>query len=481
MRYLLRGFERCCADADAREVRMRAFSQKITDRLKDLRGRQDGVVLLEVIFSTLVVAMTTAAVLKGVEGSLNTTVLNRERSVSAQLAEQDQERMRSYKATSLDGYSQTRTVAVRGINYTVASSTQWIFDSSGTKSCTSSTSQASYLKLMSTVTPLKGKPVTATSLLTPPNGTYSNDKGSLAVMVTDRTGAPRPNLTVNLTGNSVSQSDTTNSSGCANFYYLPVGNYTVTVAASGLVDRSGSASPTVTAGVVGGQSTLTTVELDVPVTFNVSFDTKQGTNAAVAARAQYVRLASSGLASPGFLAQNLATFPTTNNTFSYTSLYPFTSGYAYYGGDGGGCDKNNPIVWVPSYTANTQAVTPGATYNVTARLPAIWIKVQNAGVNIANADVKITPTDTNCVSNTYPMQLTTATTATPPAALPNPGFPWGNYTVCADNSISVGTTNARKVTVAVANTNAAGTGTPVGAPTTAVLLNVLSTSTAGNC
>jgi Tfp pilus assembly protein PilV len=460
---------------------MRALRNHISDRLHDLRFRQDGAVLMEVLFSTLVVAMATAAVLKGVEGSVNTATLNRERSVAAQLAEQDQERMRSYKATSLDGYSDTRTVTVKGINYTVDSSTQWIYDSSGTKSCTSDTSQASYLKLMSTVTPKLGKPVSATSLLTPPNGTYSNDKGSLAVMITDRNGTGRPNIPVSINGQGVSETDNTNDSGCANFYYIPVGNYTVTPSAPGLVDRTGSASPTITSGVVGGASTLATIELDVPVAINVSFDTKQGTFAAQPARAQYVRLASSGLASPGYLAQSLGTFPTTNNTFNFSSLYPFTSGFAFYGGDGGSCDKNNPTVWNSSYSANTVAVTPGSTYNVTARLPAIWIKVQNSGTNLANADVRITPTDANCTGITYPLQLTTATTATPPAALPNPGFPWGNYTVCADNSIAVGTSAARKVSVSVANTNAAGTGTPAGAPTSPITLNIVSTSPTGNC
>lgn len=449
---------------------MRALLLHIHHRLRPLRRNQDGAVLLEAVFSTLVVAIVTTAVLKGVEGSVKTTVENRERSVAAQLAEQDQERMRSYKATSLDGYAQTRTVTVRGLNYTVASSTKWIYDSSGTVSCTSDTSQASYLKLMTTVTPVKeGPPVSATSLLTPPNGTFSNDKGSLAVMITDRNGAARPNIPVAINGNGVSTSDTTNSSGCANFYYIPTGNYTVTPSAPGLVDRAGNASPTITAGVVGGQSTLSTIELDVPARINVSFDTKQGTFAAQPAYSQYVRLASSGLASPGFQTGSLGTLPpSTPNTFNFTSLYPFTSGFAFFGGN---CDANDPTTWVSSYTANTQAVAPGGTYNVTARLPAIWIRVQRAGVNLANADVKITTNDSTCTTQSYSMQKTTATTATPPAALPSPGFPWGKYTVCADSSVA-GT--ARKVTVNVNNTAAAGTSqTTINIPT--------SGGTTGNC
>jgi Tfp pilus assembly protein PilV len=462
---------------------MRAFLHHIHHRLRPLRRNQDGAVLLEVVFSTLVVAIVTTAVLKGVEGSVKTTVENRERSVAAQLAEQDQERMRSYKATSLDGYSQSRTVTVRGLNYTVASSTQWIYDSSGTKSCTSDTSQASYLKLMTTVTPVKeGPPVSATSLLTPPNGTFSTDKGSLAVMITDRNGAARPNIPVAINGNGVSDSDTTNSSGCANFYYIPTGNYTVTPSAPGLVDRTGDASPTITAGVVGGQSTLTTIELDVPATVNITFDTKVGTNAAVGASSQYARIESSGLASPGFLP---ATFSgtysnaTPPNTFTFSSLYPFTSGYAAFGGN---CDKNDPTNWNGTYTANATAVSPGGTHSIVARLPAINIQVKRGttstgATTYTSATVKVTPTDSGCTA-TFPTQTSNGTgPSSSVAALPKPGYPWGNYNVCASDG-------TKKATVAIANTNANGTDSNTGTTTidpTVIWINTSSGGTSGTC
>jgi Tfp pilus assembly protein PilV len=430
---------------------MRALLLHIHHRLHPLRRNQDGAVLLEAVFSTLVVAIVTTAVLKGVEGSVKTTVENRERSVAAQLAEQDQERMRSYKATSLDGYAQTRTVTVRGLNYTVASSTKWIYDSSGTVSCTSDTSQASYLKLMTTVTPVKeGPPVSATSLLTPPNGTFSNDKGSLAVMITDRNGAARPNIPVAINGTGASESDTTNSSGCANFYYIPTGNYTVTPSAPGLVDRTGDASPVITAGVIGGQSTLSTIELDVPVAINVSFDTKVGSTTS-AASSRFVRLASSGLASPGFLSQSLTSFPApgTPNTFNFTSLYPFTSGFAFYGGD---CAKNDPAQY--SYSANTVAVSPGGTYNVTARLPSLNLQVQRTvgttTSNYAGADVKVSTNEPTCTSYTYPTQQTNSS-----GAIPKPGYPWGSYSICVDDNIS---SSPKKKTITLANTPSTGAG-----------------------
>ncbi len=464
---------------------MRAFSHLITDRFRGLARGEGGAFLIEVIFSTLVVGMVSAAVLTGVSGSVKTAAHNRERSVAAQLAEQDQERMRSYKATQLDGYSNTTTKTVRGIPYTVASTTSWYFDSSGTKSCTSDTTSASYLKLVSTVTPQRagtGAPVTMTSLLTPPNGTFSEDKGSLAVLVVDRNGAPRPNLTVNVTGSSVSQSDTTNAAGCANFFYLPVGSpaitYTVTVSAPGLVDRTGDPSPSISTGVVGGQQTLTTMELDVPVAINVNFNTKVGSAAPQSDRNQYVRLGSSGLAAPGYLSANTTSYPTTDNTFSFTSLYPFTSGYSAWGGN---CTKNDPTQW--GDTAASATVAPGGgPYTISARVPAINIQVKRGTTSTnatvySSATVRVTPTDSGC-SATYPTQTSNGTGPTGTSgALPKPGYPYGNYTVCASDG-------SKKVTTSIANGKAAGTDSNTGTNAidpTVLWINTSSGGTSGSC
>ena len=452
---------------------MRATATDIVRRLGLLR-REEGGLLLEVVFSTLVVAMVSAAVLTGVSGSVKTATKNRERSVAAQLAEQDQERMRAYKATELDGYSNTTTKTVRGIPYTVESRTDWYFDSSGTKSCTSDTNKASYLKLISTVTPQGGRPgtaVTETSLLAPPNGTLSTTKGALAVMVVDRNGAGRPNLTVNLTGGSVSQSDATNESGCANFFNVPVGTppttYTVTTSAPGLVDRTGSASPSLTTGITGGQQTLVTMELDIPVAVNVNFDTKVGSAAAVPAKSQYARLQSAGLPAPFFLQQSLSSYPSTNNTFTWASLFPFTNGYSAYAGM---CDDNNPTEYVSSYTANAITVNPGGTYTITARMPSINIQVRYNNATLVGAPVKVYSVDPDCIST----MLFPAQTSNSSGAMPNPGFPWGHYYVCADNSNLPNTTD-RRMYVAIDNVAAAGTAT------TQVVIPTSGSSSQGVC
>jgi type II secretory pathway pseudopilin PulG len=160
-------------------------------RLRDDRGS----FLIETVISAVVVALVGTAVLAGVDGAVSTAGRNRARSIEAGLAEQDQERMRSFQAAQLNNYHQTRTVTVAGIAYSVASRSDWIRDNSGTVSCTNDSTQASYMRIASTVTPLgsrPGPPVTQTSLIAPTNGTFTTSQGSLAVAIIDRNGVAGP-------------------------------------------------------------------------------------------------------------------------------------------------------------------------------------------------------------------------------------------------------------------------------------------------
>jgi len=412
-----------------------------------LRSQRGGI-LIEVMFAAVALAAVSTAVFSGVEGAVKTATKNRVRSIAATLAEQDQERMRSFKATELSNYRETRTVTVKSVPYTVTSSTQWLRDDSGTISCTNDSTGASYLKLISTVTPVgnrTGSAVTSTSLLTPPNGAFATGMGTLAVQLTDRAGAPRPGLTVNDNGPSTAASDTTNEVGCAVFPGVAAGTHTVTVAAPGLVDRSGSSNISQSAGVVDGATTLLTIELDVPSRIDVSFDTKVGAAAAVAAAARAATVANPNLPSPGRKSTTLSSWPASPNTISFATLYPFTGGYGTFAGD---CAANDPTTYDANYyTANPGlvAVTPGGTFGVTVRVPAINLVVKNSSnVILQNARVFVTPLDSGCGS-TYPTQLTNSS-----GALPSPGYPFGRYFICADG-------NSKRAFATVNNFTAAGT------------------------
>lgn len=77
--------------------------------------------MIEVIVGALLLGITTLAILDGLDGAQNQGRRNKERSVSATLAQQDIERLRAFPIPSLSNYSETRAVNVAGVPYTVSS------------------------------------------------------------------------------------------------------------------------------------------------------------------------------------------------------------------------------------------------------------------------------------------------------------------------------------------------------------------------
>jgi type II secretory pathway pseudopilin PulG len=164
---------------------------------------QQGSLLVEVMVGTLVLGITTLALLSGLDGAQNTGAKNKARSEYAALAQQDIERLRSKPITALSNYSETRTVQVGPADYTVTSETEWVNDSSGVVSCTDDNAKAEYMKVSSTVTSPNDTlqtPTKETTLLTPAPGAFSATSGTAAVLLTDRDGNPRPGVSVALGG-----------------------------------------------------------------------------------------------------------------------------------------------------------------------------------------------------------------------------------------------------------------------------------------
>jgi type II secretory pathway pseudopilin PulG len=87
---------------------------------KRLAG-ESGSIMIEVVVGTVLLALTTAAVLDGLDGAQDTGRKNKDRSTSATLAQQDLERLRSLPPTILANLHQTRAVTVAGVTYTVSS------------------------------------------------------------------------------------------------------------------------------------------------------------------------------------------------------------------------------------------------------------------------------------------------------------------------------------------------------------------------
>ncbi len=197
--------------------------------------------LVEVMVSAVVMVLVATATVSSIASSQKTSTQTLSRGVTANLAEQDQDRMRSMRAKDLADYALTRTVTAENHTYTVDSKGEFVQDSTGdVVSCTSTGSQTTFLRLTSTVTPnngFKDEPLTVRSIMSLPVTQYAPNSGTLIVPVVDAAGAPQTGVSVGITGPE-SRSASLNAQGCAIFQFLTPGAYTITLNQSGFVDQS---------------------------------------------------------------------------------------------------------------------------------------------------------------------------------------------------------------------------------------------------
>jgi type II secretory pathway pseudopilin PulG len=451
-----------------------------------LRGRlslssDNGSMLIEVMVGAVLVISVSAAVLEGLSGAQDTGQRNRARSVSASIAQQDQERLRGKPVTQLSNYRESRTVTLQNIAYTVESRSDWVRDASGVVSCTNDSTNAQYLKISSSVNSKVNSesPVTQTSLVSPPRGAFSADQGTAAVQVVDRDRKPLAGVRVDLVGPQ-SFSDVTNELGCVVFGYIQKGAWKANISSLGLVGTDGKSPFVADLDVAGGSTVFKQVLLDQPASITTSFNTlKSGASIPEAMNWPTMSIANSQMPSPG----SLAFTPTPvgpKTSITAAKVFPFLDGYGVYAGD---CDANNPSRYIPAYfstspgTAAFANPAPAGSANVVARLPAINVTVKNsAGTAQSSARVFLkasNPDDLACTTPAWvggsvptasPWMQKTGDGVNPvvkPVAkgkLPAPGLPFGRYAVCADNNLS--TTSARRTLPTVAdivNTNPAGT------------------------
>jgi type II secretory pathway pseudopilin PulG len=428
-------------DPDTRSARARlvarlaALPAAARARLQPERGS----VLIEVMVGAVILAIATAAILDGLDGAQATGSRNKARSVAAALAEQDQERMRSMVVLDLVdmiGTPQTRTVTVRGVDYTVKSTATWAPDNGGVISCSNNTRTASNVRILSEVTaPATRGVVDEVSLVTPPAGTVAEGLGRAIVKVLDRTGAGTSGLTVNLSG-TASYSAATNSLGCAVFSFIPVGNYTASVGGTGLVDWNGNLPATASLTVTEGGSVTVPLELDQKAEIRANFDTKVGANAAIAAKSQWLTILNSKL-SVGQKTIEAVPNGTPNTLITAGNLFPFVDGYSAYAGQ---CPTNDPSQAPTNNSSALQQFTTAPNGIVTTpkvRVPAINVRVVSASGSAVNgARVFVTTADAGC-TNTFPLQLSANVNGIS-GSLSEPGFPYGTYRICAQTSATAG-------------------------------------------
>ncbi len=117
----------------------------LRDRLRD----ESGLTLIEVVVSALLVGLI-ALSLVGLDAVGSTSADQQRRSQAVEIAQADQERMRAMSADQLQNLSQTRTVTLDGVAFTVTSTGQFLNSASNAGSCTATgTANADYARVIS--------------------------------------------------------------------------------------------------------------------------------------------------------------------------------------------------------------------------------------------------------------------------------------------------------------------------------------------
>jgi Tfp pilus assembly protein PilV len=445
-------------------------------QLKD----EEGFALLEVIVSAALLAVMVIAVFTTFDVTNRVSARDKMRAVAASLAQDEQERLRSMPVRLLSSTmadkgaiaAPTSPYSVDKVPYKITSTVSWLRDDTQSTSCTTNGAAADYMKIVTTVAPTANsfatKPVTVSSVVTPPGGAFGAGQGSYALTVVGADGNGKSGVNVSLSGVGAGVTRVTDTAGCAFFGYQPVGNYTATVAYPGYVDRDGNTTATVPATIAAEAMSTASVKYDAAGSITTNFVTQKlaadgslpTTNNAtdfVTSKSRYVTLANSGMSA----AKQPGSATAASASFTNASLFPFSDGYAIYAGNCTGARPTTQIPAIgsrPAAPVNQVATAAGATVNVL--VPAISFTVLKSGTDptknqLQNAKVRLTPTSTGC-AGTFDLGGPGAVTQAN-GRVADPGTPFGTYSYCVQGDLGDGQGNRfKKSVIDIDDTGAAG-------------------------
>jgi prepilin-type N-terminal cleavage/methylation domain-containing protein len=398
-----------------------------------VRARPDeGLTMVELLMAIVIFGIAASAIMAGFMTALKSTRSDRNRIQASTLAAREIQITRhEFFATSsgpatlaaadyvLDGHplpggTAGSPLVVDSTPYTVVRNVEPLIAGTGVSACDggSSVKYPQYQVNVSVTWPAMAgvKPVTTTTVLTPPKGTISSSYGYVAVQVLNATGAANVGRTVTITGPGGTDTDVTGTDGCAVFPEAVPGTYTASLSDSGYVDFYGVASPTKTAAVTAG----TLQQLSFSYDKKARLDVTLSTDAGYALPTGYntvkptVVIGNTGLQPAGIKASVL----TGTSSGSIDNLWPFSTGYTSWVGS---CTQSLPSV-------NTATViAPGANAPTTIRLAPVKVTMTNAaGLPVSGATLVAAPASaTGCAASDNPLTLgVTDSTGTLMTSLP---------------------------------------------------------------
>jgi prepilin-type N-terminal cleavage/methylation domain-containing protein len=424
---------------------MRRSTRRGTFMSSRLIASDGGFGLIEVMVSMVLLsalALTTFAV---IDQSTAQSAQGRSRSVAANLAHADLNRLRQLQFDTASNFSQvTNPAPIEGIQYQVTSKATWTTDDGATEQCATPGSSGSpgtaYLHISSSVTwPAMGKakPVIADSILVPRATEIDRTAGSLIFTVQDRDAAPVPGVLVSAGG----QTATTSNAGCVFFPSIPAGPIVAGFSKSGYVDKTNHGPGSVPLSIALGKTTTATVSFDKPSTYSpVTFLGEDGTNNHKWPTATMISHDTSS-----------TVFTTPGVSFSAGSLFPFASGYGFYAGN---CPGNNPATYISntSVLPNQSVVaTPGQPVTTAvAYLRSFVVSVTNAtSTNALKVYIRPNMTGTGCTPTTatggilsgQALKAAGSDGKSNDATINKVYIPYGTYSVCVENTTPITSRN----------------------------------------
>jgi Tfp pilus assembly protein PilV len=410
---------------------------------------EQGDTLIEVLISSVLIAIIVVATLYGLDRTDHATAQSRARSQADALAQQAEDRLRSEPVLKLSELNRTETVKQGGTIYTITSTAAYRSDASATASCTTSGASPDYIETTSKVTwPSMGvtSPVVESSIISPPPGT------ALLVQVVN-SGAPVSNVYAVASGPAPATGERrleTSANGCAVFSVFP-GEYSMNVFRTGYVTPNGfentKEDPVYKASstkfLVAEATATLTVELapagQVEATFQTGGAASEGdsfmlSNAAMSAERAFGKA--------GSYAAAIATPQT---------IFPFPSAKKYLA-FAGTCGSDAPesvgSAEAPEFEVPSSGLATTSLVEPPLKIVVMSGKSQaSPGTAVSGATVRLK--DTNC--STVRESKTTST-----GQLAPPGIPFGTYQLCVTGG-STGTAKNRKFTTPVfVNDTAAG-------------------------
>jgi Tfp pilus assembly protein PilV len=401
---------------------------------------QAGFALIEVLISAVILALIVIATFTGFDVANRASASERARAQADVLAQQDEDRLRSLQIGQLSNLNETRTVKYNNTEYTVASTGEFIADTTGATSCSEQAQEASYVRTSSKVTWYGSgirHPVVETGLITPPPG------GALLVQIFNAHGSPVSGMTVKATGPSPASSSVsaiTGTKGCVIFAGLPEGEYQATASQTGYIDKNGNSEPLAaeqSVTIVPGTTDKKSFEFDRPGAVSVSFET---TNGAEATGDTFVAQNSS-LPTPGFRTYGTAGTYAASITSPKTLLPygspgpPVESPYAVYGGT---CEADEPSNnGQPESSDRSINVLANETSSIKVLLPAVNMQVfagtTSASEKVTSFSGTLKDEGIECEGKLHAFSTTTAVNGELHKAMP-----FGKFTLCVASNAKVG-------------------------------------------